>query len=124
VSSGSSSGGGAAPTCDVGTCEACDACAVDGECAALLQACGDDPPCSPLSPSCCAEVDACVYDDTESWQCAGNLADTECIEACYDWVYYPPESVQLHRELMQCILCSACPKTCAGYQQAEWLGGC
>jgi hypothetical protein len=108
----------------VASCAHCDECALEKDCAALFQACNDDPPCSPMSPSCCAEIDACVYGDSESWQCAGNLADTGCIEACYDWIYYTPESIQLHNQLMQCILCDACPTTCAGYQQAGWLGGC
>ena len=124
ASSGSSSGSGTASACDVGSCDACDECAAQNDCAALLQACADDPPCSPLAESCCVEIDDCVYHDVEQWQCMGDLSDTQCIEACYHWVYYPDESIELHRQLMQCILCDACATTCAGYQQASWLEGC
>ena len=81
-------GGG---TCDTGSCDSCQQCAMNGTCAASIDACFNDTQCYALI------------------ECMNGCADEVCFQSCAD---SNPGGLGLYNAVGECIYCDACPLTC------------
>jgi hypothetical protein len=84
------SGGG---SCDMGSCDSCQTCAMNGPCAASIDACFGDIECNALL------------------ECLGACVDDLCFQGCVD---AHPGGMPLYNAVGDCIYCDACLTTCGG----------
>jgi hypothetical protein len=83
------SGGG----CDIGSCDSCQGCAMEGPCAASVDACFNDTECYALI------------------ECMNPCVDDACFQACAD---SHPAGIGLYNAVGECVYCDACFTTCGG----------
>jgi hypothetical protein len=83
-------GGG---SCDIGSCDSCQGCAMEGPCAASIDACFNDTQCNALI------------------ECMNPCSDDACLQACVDSY---PSALPLYNAVGECIYCDACFSTCGG----------
>ncbi|MBL8744097.1 MAG: hypothetical protein JNK04_23480 [Myxococcales bacterium] len=83
-------GGG---SCDIGSCDSCQGCAMNGPCAASIDACFNDTECYALI------------------ECMNPCVDDACLQACAS---SHPSAMPLYNAVGECIYCDACPSTCGG----------
>ena len=76
------------------SCEDCINCALAEPCAAVVEACNQDPLCYSLS------------------ECVAYCGqDGECIQACY---YQSGGGAELYGQALACLYCTNCPQACVG----------
>jgi hypothetical protein len=83
-------GGG---SCDIGSCDSCQGCAMEGPCAASIDACFNDTECYALL------------------ECLNPCVDETCFQACAD---SHPAGISLYNAVGECVYCDACFTTCGG----------
>lgn len=80
-------------TCDEGSCEDCQQCALSDECADEYDDCGADAEC------------------VEFANCAAECTDQACFEEC---AAAYPSGAQMYNDLVICVICEECYDTCDG----------
>jgi hypothetical protein len=86
---------GGGETCDEGSCEDCQQCALSDECADEYDDCSADNECIDFA-TCAGECGA---------------TDQECFEEC---AASYPNGAAMYNELVICVICDECYDTCDG----------
>ena len=77
----------------MGSCDSCQTCAMEGVCAASLNACFSDAECYALV------------------ECLSACADDACFQNCAN---SHPGAMPLYNAVGECIFCDACVSSCGG----------
>ncbi len=79
------------PSCDGGSCDSCQSCAMNGMCAPQIDACLNDADCYALI------------------ECLQSCVDDVCMNNCAS---SHPSGMTLYSAAGECVFCDACPVSC------------
>lgn len=82
---------GATMTCDAGSCDSCQQCAMSGACSGAIDACFADQSCNALLG------------------CMSDCVDEICAQTCAD---ENPSGMALYTAAGECVFCEECPLSC------------